>query len=136
MRKKVLICLFCMILVGSKSECLHAQMSIDRVPVVLNPCYTSIVASSGSINKDNGRIKATVSVTIRKTAKTHIKMQIQKKEGSTWTHVQTWNRYFENQFSFKASEYYSGSKGSTYRMKYTIEVGADLVTKYTSELKL
>ena len=63
-------------------------------------------------------------------------MQLQKKSGGTWSTIKTWNKSYSNKSMVSANESYAGSKGCTYRMKYTITVGEDNKTSTTPEVKV
>ena len=84
----------------------------------------------------DGKIQLYVTVNNRQSSDVKIKMQLQKKNGGTWSTIKTWNKSYSNKSMVSANESYAGSKGCTYRMKYTITVGEDNKTSTTPEVKV
>lgn len=144
MNKKIIMVMMGLMLTGSSCNvfateimpAVQIEQTLNETGVEISPYFKNIISASGSAKLVDGKIQLYVTVNNRKSSDVKIKMQLQKKSGGTWSTIKTWNKSYSNKSMVSANESYAGSKGCTYRMKYTITVGEDNKTSTTPEVKV
>lgn len=141
MKQKTLIALMCLMITGSSCNVFATEMMPEQLQSIsseaeteISPYFTTIITASGSAKLVDGKIQLYVTVSNRKSADVKITMQLQKKNGGTWSTIKTWNKSYSSKTLVSANESYAGTKGCTYRMKYTVTVGEDNKTSTTPEV--
>lgn len=94
------------------------------------PKYQEIDKLTAIFNISGTTAKMAVNVSCSSSKKVSIKMILQRKDGDSWTKVQTWNKTGTgNQTLSKSMVVTNGRK---YRMKYKVTVGSETVTDKTA----
>ena len=89
----------------------------------------------GNYNKSDqavsGKINCSVDVLMKTSISISVKMSLQKKNGSSWNTVKSWNKSYSNTKVVNSKAVYNSTTGATYRMKYTVTAGNDKATGTT-----
>ena len=119
MRKKIMVLLICTVsLVSIPFSVIAAEKNVHTNVAVeqIMPRYGNISQISGNIQAVSGKINCSVDVLMKTSISISVKMSLQKKNGSSWNTVKSWNKSYSN---------------TTYRMKYTVTAGNDKATGTT-----
>lgn len=95
----------------------------------IQPRYEITKIISAKFSVDNNTAKLSLLVNAPSTKSVSIKMILQRKDGNSWTKVQTWNKTGTGRQNLSKSM--TVTNGRTYRMKYTVTVGSETVTGKT-----
>lgn len=134
MRRKMLVILMYAVSVMNMPFSVMAGEKIaqdDVVAVHTMSCYANITQISGNIYTTSGKVNCGVDVFLRTTASVNVKMSIQKKSGSSWSTLKSWNKSYSNTKVVNSKAVYNSTTGATYRMKYTVIAGNDKATGTT-----
>lgn len=137
MRRKMLVILMCAVSVMNMPFSVMAGEKIaqdDVVAVHTMSRYVNITQISGNIYTTSGKVNCGVDVFLRTSASVNVKMSIQKKSGSSWSTLKTWNKSYSNVKVATPTASYGSTAGVTYRMKYTVTVGTDKTTANTQSV--
>lgn len=93
------------------------------------PRYEIAKDISANFSIDNNTAKLSLLVNAPSTKSVSIKMILQRKDGDSWTKVQTWNKAGTGRQNLSKSMVVT--KDRKYRMKYTVTVGSETVTDKT-----
>lgn len=97
-------------------------------PIVPEAPYVTIRSTDASIKVSGTTATCYAKVTSQKSASLKLKMVLQKKSGSTWSTVETWNSS-KTGTSLSSTNTKTVSSGGTYRLKVTFTAGAESTTQ-------
>lgn len=134
MRKKIMVLLICTVsLVSIPFSVIAAEKNVHTNVAVeqIMPRYGNISQISGNIQAVSGKINCSVDVLMKTSISISVKMSLQKKNGSSWNTVKSWNKSYSNTKVVNSKAVYNSTTGATYRMKYTVTAGNDKATGTT-----
>lgn len=137
MRRKMLVILMCAVSVMNMPFSVMAGEKIaqnDVVAVHTMSRYVNIAHISGNIYTTSGKVNFGVNVFSRTTASVNVKMSLQKKRGSSWSTLKTWNKSYSNVKMANPTGSYGSAADAIYRMKYIVTVGNDKTTANTQSV--
>lgn len=122
MKRIVSIFMACLVLCSAGGVTSSAAVSPEPDSIV-SPCYlyTDIVSSYLSLSGSEASCKSTVYGIQGTTTKIVVTKILQKKNGNSWTDVNTWNRIFFTWYCSYPSPYTVTEKG-TYRVRTVAKV--------------
>ena len=112
--RKCLILICIMLLVANNSIYADAATNVEGV----QPFYTNILSVTADVVNENGELALQTKIITRYKSELSITAKLQKKSGTSWTTVKTWNSSKTSAMSLTISESYVASKG-TYRLMST-----------------
>lgn len=127
-KKRLLPVLICAVL-------LFANMTaFAKEDVTIMPCTMNITKAGSDLSINSSNV-ATIKCSLQGTpgvTKTTITATLQKKNGSTWTNVQTWSAT-SNSERVSLSKTKTVSKGGTYRVQATFKAIKGGITETTTK---
>ena len=112
--RKCLILICIMLLVANNSIYADAATNVEDV----QPFYTNILSVTADVGNENGKLALQTKINTRYKSELSITAKLQKKSGTSWTTIKTWNSSKTSAISLTISESYVASKG-TYRLTAT-----------------
>lgn len=134
MRKKIMVLFICTVsLVSIPFSVIAAEKNVHTNVAVeqIMPRYGNISQISGNSQAVSGKINCSVDVLMKTSISISVKMSLQKKNGSSWNTVKSWNKSYSNTKVVNSKAVYNSTTGATYRMKYTVTAGNDKATGTT-----
>lgn len=98
--------------------------------IEMTPRYELAGSIDTSFSINNNTAKLLLIVNAPLTKKVSITMILQRKDGDSWTKVQTWKKAGTGNQTLSKSMLVT--KGRKYRMKYTVTVGSETITGKTA----
>lgn len=138
MKRIVSIFMACLVLCSAGGVIASAAVPPDNGGIV-SPCYlyTNQVYSNLSINQGAASCRSTVYGIQDTTTMIVVTKILQKKNGNSWTDVNTWNKIFFTWYCSYPSPYTVTEKG-TYRVRTVAKVykGTDYETVYANSTEV
>ncbi len=103
---------------------------VNAVVEEIMPKYEVAKDISATFSITNNTAKLSLLVNALSTKKVSVKMILQRKDGDSWTKVQTWNKTGTGRQNLSKSMVVT--KGRKYRMKYTVTIGSETITDKTA----
>lgn len=94
---------------------------------MITPMYTTIKTTRSSLSITEKTARATTSIETKSKCNISITMKLQKKSGTSWTTVKTWEKSADNAISLRLTKDYTVSSG-TYRVRSVVKAGSEQAT--------
>lgn len=101
----------------------------DQIEEII-PTYESTVNVSHSFSFSGNQANLAVNVSAPSSKNVSITMILQRKDGSSWTKIKQWTKEGKGRQTLAKST--TVTKGRTYRMKYTVTVGSEVIKNKTA----
>lgn len=90
--------------------------------------YVIVRDKSARLSMLDGKADCVATISTKKKSNISITMYLQKKSGSTWSNVKTWEKTAKDVMALSLTKNYTVSKG-TYRVKAVMKAGSETVTE-------
>lgn len=127
-RNRIIMLLFTAMMLFMNVENAYACNLINTREGNINPMYVTLSDAFANLSISDGKAICTAVVKAQKKEKLSITMYLQKKSGTTWTNVKTWEKTAEDAINLSLTKNYTVSKG-TYRVRAIMKAGSETVTK-------
>lgn len=126
-RKKLVMVMLIMAIALTNGYHVSAESIEDNTEIV-SPLYEN--AKDGNVTLNIADSTATCKAYIKAYRKIDlsITMYLQKKSGTTWVNVKTWEKTEEDVANLSLTKNYTVSKG-TYRVRAIMKAGTEIITK-------
>lgn len=104
---------------------------VESDETIIMPLYVTIKSGKASLTLTDSGVHCSATVTTQRKADIDITMYLQKKSGTTWVNVKTWNTSADNAASLSLQKNYTVASG-TFRVKALMEADGEMKTVITS----
>lgn len=126
-RKQFAAVLLTMIIVLTTGYHVSAESIEDNTDVV-SPLYENAKDGNAALNISDSTASCQTYIKAYRKTNLSITMYLQKKSGTTWTNVKTWEKTAKDVANLSLAKNYTVSKG-TYRVRAIMKAGSETVTK-------
>lgn len=130
MRFKKIILIIGVVLLAS-NNIVYAEAATDTG--IVQPYYTTISSAEADISNNSGVLTLDTKLVAKQKSNLSITMKLQKKSGTSWTTIKTWNASKSSAYSLSINETYTVSRG-TYRIASTLSTGTETTTVYSATI--